>query len=56
MTGGYHLAFLIASALVVGALVVALTVLRPERAAPGPGHAAVEEEPAGARPAYSEST
>ena len=31
LTGGYHLAFFIGAALVVAAIVVALTVLRPER-------------------------
>jgi EmrB/QacA subfamily drug resistance transporter len=32
LTSGYHLAFVIAAVLVAGAIVVALTVLRPERA------------------------
>jgi multisubunit Na+/H+ antiporter MnhE subunit len=33
LTGGYRLAFLIAAALVVAAVAVAVTVLRPERQA-----------------------
>ncbi len=53
LTGGYHLAFLIAAGLVGVAIVVALTVLRP---APVAAPAPAEAEPAGAgTPAYSES-
>jgi MFS family permease len=53
LTGGYHMAFLIGSALVTAAIVLALTVLRSE------GFAVEEEEavaePAGTEPAYSEA-
>ncbi len=53
LTGGYHLAFLIAAGLVLAAIVVALTVLRPP---PVAVHRPAEAEPAGAGgPAYSES-
>jgi EmrB/QacA subfamily drug resistance transporter len=48
LTGGYHLAFVIAAALVVAAIVVAVTVLQQEKQ-PAP-----EAERAGAEPAYSE--
>ena len=43
LTGGYRLAFVVGAALVVAAIGVALTVLRPERRA------------ACAKPAYSEA-
>ena len=33
LTGGYHLAFTVGAALVVAAVLIAATVLRPERAA-----------------------
>jgi EmrB/QacA subfamily drug resistance transporter len=53
LTGGYHLAFLIAAGLVLAAIVVAMTVLRPPPVtAPRPA----EAEPSGTgTPAYSES-
>ena len=50
LTSGYHLAFLVGLGLVVGALVVAVRVLKPESA-----RAAHEGVPAGAEPAYSEA-
>jgi hypothetical protein len=53
LTEGYQLAFIVAAGLVVGAIVLALTVLRSERAA-----AAEAEAQAGvgdAEPAYSEA-
>ena len=50
LTGGYHLAFGIGALLVAAALVLAVTLLRPEsQAATAPA-----EDVAGARPAYSE--
>ena len=51
LTSGYHLAFTIAVALVVGALALAVTLLRPETA---PVPAASAEDVRGARPAFSE--
>ncbi|MGI8802698.1 MAG: MFS transporter [Solirubrobacteraceae bacterium] len=58
LTSGYHLAFLIASALVVLAIVVALVVLEPAAVAASP-HAAeaaeAEADPSAAVPVYSES-
>jgi EmrB/QacA subfamily drug resistance transporter len=48
LTGGYHLAFLIAAILVAGALGFAATVLRSEKAE-------AERRMAGAEPAYSEA-
>jgi EmrB/QacA subfamily drug resistance transporter len=54
LNGGYHLAFLVGAGLVVAAIAVAVTVLKPERsAAPAGGHG--EAEPAGVQPAYSEA-
>ena len=53
LTSGYHLAFLIGAGLVLVALVVALTVLQPERRAGD--QAPSEAAPAGAEPAYSEA-
>jgi EmrB/QacA subfamily drug resistance transporter len=50
LTGGYHLAFAVGAALVVAALVVAVTVLRPETAA-----AVHETQTEEAEPAYSEA-
>jgi EmrB/QacA subfamily drug resistance transporter len=52
LTGGYHLAFWIAAALVVVGIVVSVTVLRPQ-AMPAGGPQA-EGERAGGEPAYSE--
>ena len=46
LTAGYHLGFIVGAALVVGALVVAVVVLRPA-AAPAGAHARVSAEPAG---------
>jgi MFS family permease len=48
LTSGYHLAFLIGAGLVVAALGLAVTVLRPERQANERAHACGE-------PAYSEA-
>jgi EmrB/QacA subfamily drug resistance transporter len=39
LTGGFHLAFWIAAGLVLGALAVTVTVLRPRRRTPGPDRA-----------------
>jgi hypothetical protein len=52
LTGGYHLAFWIAAALVVAGIAVALTVVQPQGEAAG----AVEGEPerAAGEPVYSE--
>jgi EmrB/QacA subfamily drug resistance transporter len=47
LTGGYHLAFLIGAGLVVAAILVAVTVLRPEEQ--------MEAEAAGAEPVCSEA-
>jgi EmrB/QacA subfamily drug resistance transporter len=52
LTSGYHLAFWIAAGLVVAAIGVALTVLRPE---PRTGEEAVSESDARGEPAYSEA-
>jgi EmrB/QacA subfamily drug resistance transporter len=54
LTGGYHLAFAIGAALVAAAIVVALTVLRSDRAAV---HApeARDPHPAAGRPAYCDA-
>jgi EmrB/QacA subfamily drug resistance transporter len=52
LTSGYHLAFLIGACLVLVGLVVALTVLQPEKRAE---EAAAESSPAGVEPAYSEA-
>jgi EmrB/QacA subfamily drug resistance transporter len=49
LNGGYHLAYLVGAALVLVAIVVAMTVLKPAEAA------AEEHEPEGANPAYSEA-
>ncbi len=51
LTSGYHLAFTIAVVLVVGALALAVTLLRPETA---PVPAASAEDVRGVRPAFSE--
>jgi EmrB/QacA subfamily drug resistance transporter len=53
LTGGYHLAFLIAAGLVAGAIAVALAVLRPEHVAAA--ELAAAEQPAAAEPAWSEA-
>jgi EmrB/QacA subfamily drug resistance transporter len=52
LTGGYHLAFWIAAGLVVAAIVVALTVLQPEKRAEA--EVAAEAPQTGAEQAYSE--
>jgi EmrB/QacA subfamily drug resistance transporter len=50
LTSGYHLAFLIGAGLVVAAIIVAVTVIKPdERVEP-------ETAPAGAEPAYSDAS
>jgi len=49
LTSGYHLAFLIGAALVLAAIVIALTVVQPER------KAAPEARDPRAEPAYSEA-
>jgi len=54
LTGGYHLAFLIGAGLVAAAILVAVTVLQPERQAQA--HAAPEARQARAEPAYSEAS
>jgi EmrB/QacA subfamily drug resistance transporter len=53
LTGGYHLAFLIGAVLVVAAIVVAATVLEPEKRAEA--RMAPDGEEAGGDPAYSEA-
>jgi EmrB/QacA subfamily drug resistance transporter len=53
LTDGYHLAFVVAAGLVVAAVGVALTVLRPEALAAV--ETEVEAQPAGVEPAYSEA-
>jgi EmrB/QacA subfamily drug resistance transporter len=50
LTGGYHLAFLIGAGLVVAAIGIAVTVLRPNAV-----HAEEEEAGTRAEPAYSEA-
>ena len=45
LTGGYHAAFWIATGLIVAALAIALTVLRPARTAPAAAGRADREEP-----------
>jgi EmrB/QacA subfamily drug resistance transporter len=54
LTGGYHLAFWIAAALVVAGIVVAVAVVQPQAAAAGA--AAGEPEQGAGEPAYSEMT
>jgi EmrB/QacA subfamily drug resistance transporter len=54
LTGGYHLAFVIAAALVVAAIVVAVTVLQSEEEAEA--DVAAEAEPCGGEPVYSEAS
>jgi EmrB/QacA subfamily drug resistance transporter len=54
LNSGYHLAYLIGVALVVVAIVLAVTVLRPAPAA-GHGHATEPHAPAGLEPAFSEA-
>jgi hypothetical protein len=51
LIGGYHLAFLIGAGLVVAAIVVAVTVLRPEREE----EIQADAELAGAEPADCEA-
>jgi MFS family permease len=48
LNGGYHLAYLVGAALVLIAIVVAMTVLKP-------AEAAAEEHVEGANPGYSEA-
>jgi EmrB/QacA subfamily drug resistance transporter len=54
LTDGYQLAFIVAAGLVVGAIVIALTVLRSEKAAAAELEAE-EEDVGGAEPALSEA-
>jgi EmrB/QacA subfamily drug resistance transporter len=54
LTSGYHLAFVIAAALVVAAIVVAVTVLQPAEQAEA--DVAAEAEPCGGEPVYSEAS
>ena len=54
LNSGYHLAYLIGAALVVGAIGVAVAVLRTGEPAAEEGPAA-EDSPAGPQPAYSEA-
>jgi hypothetical protein len=49
LNGGYHLAYLIGAGLVLAAIVVAVTVLQPDKAVE------VDGELPGAEPAYSEA-
>ncbi len=53
LTSGYHLAFWIGAALVLAAIVVAVTILQPEEQAEA--EMATESERGGAEPAYSEA-
>jgi fucose permease len=53
LTGGYHVAFLIAAGLVVAAIAVALVVLEPEERAAA--HAEPEPEPVGAQQVCSDA-
>jgi EmrB/QacA subfamily drug resistance transporter len=53
LTSGYHLAFWIGAALVVAAIVVAVTILQPEEQAEA--EVATAAQPDGAEPAYSEA-
>ncbi|HEX4804827.1 MAG TPA: DHA2 family efflux MFS transporter permease subunit [Conexibacter sp.] len=56
LNGGFHLAYLVGAALVVVAIVVALTVLRPvAHPAMAHGHAPEGEPVPGVEPAYSEA-
>ncbi len=56
LNGGFHLAYLVGAALVVVAIVVALTVLRPvAHPAMAHGHAPEGERAPAAEPAYSEA-
>jgi EmrB/QacA subfamily drug resistance transporter len=53
LNSGYHLAYLIGAALVIAAIVVALTMLRPEAVAAG--QEGTQAAHAGAEPTYSEA-
>jgi EmrB/QacA subfamily drug resistance transporter len=55
LTSGYHLAFVIGAALVVAAIVVAVTVVQPERRAMAEAEAGAEGIAPDAQPAYSEA-
>jgi EmrB/QacA subfamily drug resistance transporter len=50
LNGGYHLAYLVGAALVLVAIVVAVTVLKPA------GETSEEREPVGPEPGYSEAS
>ena len=54
LTGGYHLAFVIAAGLVAAAIGLALVVLRPERVAAEENR--LDSDLASGEPAYSEAT
>jgi EmrB/QacA subfamily drug resistance transporter len=56
LTSGYHLAFWIASGLVVAAIVVALTVLQPEPQTTVEAEAAQHADGQAGEPAYSEAS
>jgi EmrB/QacA subfamily drug resistance transporter len=56
LNGGYHLAYLIGAALMVVAIVSAVTILREQKMPAGAAHAAPEEHSAaGAEPVYVET-
>jgi EmrB/QacA subfamily drug resistance transporter len=55
LNSGYHLAYVIGAALVLGAIVVAVGVLRSEAPAAAEERADAKAEPAGAEAAYSEA-
>jgi len=55
LTSGYHLAFLVGAALVVGAIVVAVTVIKPEKRTQEQVSPERDGAGAGAEPAYSEA-
>ena len=55
LTSGYHLAFLVGAALVVGAIVVAVTVIKPEKRTQEQVSPERDGAGAGTEPAYSEA-
>jgi EmrB/QacA subfamily drug resistance transporter len=55
LTSGYHLAFLIGAGLVAAAIVVAVTVLQPERQAGVEAEVPTVTQPAGAEPVCAEA-
>jgi MFS family permease len=54
LNSGYHLAYLIGAVLVGAAMVIAVSVLRPERSAAAP-HPDPNAAPFGRQPAYSDA-